>query len=214
MNYNEIRLAKNGVPAPKKQKPNLIWEIKNMKRTIKIFSALFAAAVLCFSLVACGGSGVKYNYKETKITVEGYMLDDFLGSEGVAGDTLGSVYKSLESVYDAMYKDSTIEVKDGEIVWSVNGQESISEFTKDGDQYIIGGELYETLSKAMTSAQSSFVVPGAITVPVQYNFSMYGQEVEDGFILVMEEDTISDDITGGSSESLMKVIFTLNFTKA
>ncbi len=178
-----------------------------MKRMIKIFSALFAAAVLCFSLVACGGSGVKYNYKETKITVEGDM-DDFLGDGGAASGAMDSFYKSVEPVYDAMYKDSTLEVKDGEIVWSVNGQKSISEFTKDGDKYIIGGELYETLSKAMTSAQSSFGVPGA-SVPVQYDLFMYGQETEDGFILVMEETANYESL-----DLSIKLIHTLSFTKA
>ncbi len=155
-----------------------------MKKALKYFFAVFAAVIFCLALAACGESaGTKYTFKETKVTTD------------LQSGSTASAITSLETMYNTTYKDSTLEVKDGKIVWKIGDMENAMTYTKDGDKYVLAGEYMEQLS----SAFSSFGGVGSI--------SYYGQKTEDGFAIVMEE-TFTDNPV------MSNVTFTFNFIAA
>ncbi len=148
-----------------------------MKRAIKYFAAVLAAALLCLSLVACGGSAKKYNFKEVTVG-------------GSAASMAESMLSPMVSTFNAAYKDSSIEVGDGEIVWTYTGGEGKMTYTMDGDKYDLAGEMVEKLKTGLTGMSEA-------------TMKIYGEETDDGFRIV---ESVS--LSGLSVE----IIF--NFTNA
>ncbi len=140
-----------------------------MKKAIKYFIAVLAAAILCLALVACGenadGDGtdgentvVKYTFKEAKMQPADPSMEH---SEESAAET--------ERVVNNIYKDSYIEFGDGKIVWSIRDATQKMTYTKEGDRYMIGGEYFEMIKQQF---------------PGDDNFFMYAEEAEDGLHIV------------------------------
>lgn len=146
-----------------------------MKKITIALVAVLSAILMCIGLVACG-SGTKYNYTET--TVEG-------------DSSVTSIFSSMTSMYDTLYKDSYIEVGSKEIKWTIQGEKSSMTYEKDGDKYVLGGDFTKQLKEGMSSFGADIEI------------SLYGLEVEDGFQIVMEEEVM---------EMTVKIIY--NFKKA
>ena len=163
-----------------------------MKRAIKYFAAVLAAAVMCIALVACGGSGTgtKYTFKETKVTTD-------------ALESMASVYTALESTYNTTYAGSVLEVKEGEIVWTFvqPKQEGTMTYTKDGDKYVLGGDFAKTLGEGLTSAMASVGSMGEIEI------EYYGQNTEDGFAIILKENFTGNPV-------FTYLTYTFNFVAA
>ena len=163
-----------------------------MKRAIKYFAAVVAAAVMCIALVACGGSGTgtKYTFKETKVTTD-------------APESVASVYTTLESTYNTTYAGSVLEVKDGEIVWTFGQpkQEGTMTYTMDGDKYVLGGDFAKTFSEGLTSAMASVGSMGEIEI------EYYGQNTEDGFAIILKENVTGNPV-------FTYLTYTFNFVAA
>ncbi len=149
-----------------------------MKKLIKYFVVMITAALLSLTLFACG-SNVKYNFKETTIEGEGEMA---------------SSMSFMKTTYDTLYKDSTIEVGDGDIVWKMKDAEQKLTYEKDGDKYILAGEYTDTLKNSLSS-----IGGGEVSIEM----AMWGAETDDGFKIVMEEKVESTTVS-----------IVLNFTKA
>ena len=171
-----------------------------MKKAIKYFFAVLAAAILCLALAACGGGessgdnagpsgseGTKYNFVNTSATTD-------------ATGSLESTLTSLAQMYDNTYKDSVLEVKENSIVWTIGDQEGKMTYTKDGDTYLLAGEYTEQVSQALSS--SSIVGSGQ-----SIDFSFTGEETKDGFKIHMKEEFTGNPV-------ITYVTYTFNFTLA
>ena len=154
-----------------------------MKRAIKYFAAVLAAALLCLALVACGESaGKKYNFKETKAT-----------TDATSG---ASAFAAVETMYNTSYAGSTIEVKEGKIVWKIGNDKNTMTYTKDGDTYVLEGDFTKQLSQGLSSMGAG-----------QSSVAFYGQETEEGFAIL-----IVQTFTG--NPALTNLTYTLYFTAA
>ena len=158
-----------------------------MKKALKYFAAILSATIFCLALAACGESaGTKYTFKETKATAN-------TATEVGTGASAGMI-TALETTYNATYKDSTLEVKDGEIVWTIGDIENAMTYTMDGEKYVLAGDFTKQLSQGISSLGGGEI-------------SLYGQKTEEGFAIVMVETFTNNPV-------MTDVTFAFNFTAA
>lgn len=146
---------------------------KKVLKTVVIACAL-AMSLLCAALLTgCGDKAEKYTYSD--VAVESNVPEAASGME------------SFKTMYNTMYKDSTLEVGK-KIVWNMPGQNSKGEMTykKDGDKYVLGGDFVETLK----SAFSGMGVSG-----VNVEAELYGIKTDAGFEIVIAEKVSDMNIT-------------------
>ena len=161
---------------------------KSMKKMFKYFAAVLTAALLCLALVGCG-SGTKYTFTDAKATTD------------ASGGMLSQTITITETAYNAAYANSTIEVKDSEIVWTFGEDQSgTMSYTKDGDRYVLSGDFTKTLSQSLSSSMAGL---GGVAPTIAF----YGQETESGFEIVIDET-----FTGVPVMSYFRITF--NFAKA
>lgn len=132
-----------------------------MKKTAKLFALICTLALVItvmFALSACGGNGEVKTYKFSK-------------AESATSGNHSST--DMSSLYDVMYKDSTITVSDKEVAWSVKDTLNIMSVTRDGDKYLLSGDYVEEMKKLFSSM-------GNLT------YEVYGVETEEGFDIIMQ----------------------------
>lgn len=165
-----------------------------MKKRIAKLSALICIIALVLTamlaLAACGNAGTNYNYSGTN-------------AEIINGNT-SSPDASMKTLYDTMYKDSTITVSDSKIVWKISDVESAMTVKKDGDKYILSGEYVEQMKTALSAGFSA----GGVGVSV--SFDMYGIETETGFDIIMNA---SASVNVGSIITKTGTKLTISFAK-
>lgn len=154
-----------------------------MKKFVKVLGFMAIALCLGFTLVACGeDEGVKYNYSKATIETGGTISG------------IDSVFGSMETMYDTMYKGSSIEVSDTKIKWVYTGAEGTFDVSKDGDKYVLSGDMMDTLKTSVSQM-------GATDITI----SMAGSETEDGFEIVISE---SFRMMGSQTSMTIKFAFT------
>ena len=163
-----------------------------MKKVIKYFAAVLAAALLCLSLVACGGSTKKYNFKEATI---GGNAASMLPTD----DSSTAMLTNMVAAFNVAYKDSSIEVGNDEIVWTYSGGEGKMTYTKDGDKYNLAGEMVETLKTLFPT------LPAGLETTAE----VYGEETDDGFRIVSKAE-----ITATAQGQSVALEIILSFTNA
>lgn len=141
-----------------------------MRKSLRRFLALtlvLAIGIVCVAaLTACGGSE-KYTFSETKIDT--------------SSQEIGSSMSGLVTTYNTLYKDTSLEVTDGKIVWTLKGDDKGEmSYTKDGDKMILSGEFTDAMKEAFKN----------VSFGMSVEVSAYGIKTTDGFELVVEE-TIS-----------------------
>ena len=102
-----------------------------------------------------------------------------------------------------MYKNSSIVVSDSKVVWKFSDTESVLSVKKDGTKYVLSGEYAEQMKKALSSGLS-------IGADVQVSFDMYGNEIENGFEIVM---SVTSTISVSGSNQTYGTKITVNFEK-
>ncbi len=166
-----------------------------MKKRIAKISALVCIMALVltviFAMTACGESGTKYTYSDTNVEMTGD-----LGGEG--GND------NLKTMYDAMYKNSSITVSESKIVWKISDVESTMTVKKDGDKYVLSGEYVDQMKTALSAG-----VGGISGAGLSVSFDMYGMETENGFDIVMKTSSTSS-VAGSFS---MSTVLTISFIK-
>lgn len=162
-----------------------------MKKAIKYFAAVLAAALLCLSLVACGGSTKKYNFTEATIGGSAASM--------LQADDSSAMLTNMVAAFNVAYKDSSIEVGNGEIVWTYSDGEGKMTYTMDGDKYTLAGEMAENLKTLFPT------LPAGLETTVE----VYGEETDDGFHIV---SNVAITATGQGQSVNLEIIF--NFTNA
>ena len=154
-----------------------------MKKRIAKISALVCIMALVltviFAMTACGESGTKYTYSDTNVD-------------------------NLKTMYDAMYKNSSITVSESKIVWKISDVESTMTVKKDGDKYVLSGEYVDQMKTALSAG-----VGGISGAGLSVSFDMYGMETENGFDIVMKTSSTSS-VAGSFS---MSTVLTISFIK-
>lgn len=159
-----------------------------MKKSLRRFLALtlvLAIGIVCVAaLTACGGSE-KYTYSEAK--VESSMPE------------MNESMSTIIPQYNTLYKDSTMEVTDSKIVWTLkSGDKGEMSYTKEGDKLVLAGDYYDEIKEAFES----------LSVGMNVEVSIYGIKTTEGFELV-----ISETISGVSTTAITADIRLL-FVKA
>ena len=165
------------------------------KKAVKISVLICALALVftvMFALSACGEKGTEYKYSATKVE----LIGDLGGDEGGIGG-------NLNTVYETMYKNSSIVVSDSKVVWKFSDTESVLSVKKDGNKYVLSGEYAEQMKKVLSSGLS-------VGADVQVSFDMYGNEIENGFEIVMSV-TYTISVSGSNQTYGTKI--TVNFEK-
>lgn len=150
---------------------------KRIAKIVTLICTLTLAMVCVLALVACGGTTYTYSGTDVKMT----------------GDNMGGMDMSgtMSTMYDNLFKGSTITVSDSKVVWKLSDQESSMEVKKDGDKYVLSGDYVDQLEQGISAGLSGS------GVAVTYDFEMYGTETDAGFDIVIATSSTSS-ITGTS----------------
>ncbi|MDE6273532.1 MAG: hypothetical protein K2L87_00600 [Clostridiales bacterium] len=160
---------------------------KRIAKIVTLFCTLALAMVCVLALVACGGTTYTYSKTDVKMT----------------GDNMGvDMSGTMNTMYDNMFKGSTLDVSDSEIVWTVSDQKSSMEVKKDGDKYVLSGDYVDQMKQALSASMGG--------TGVSVDFDMYGTETDAGFDIVMATTSTSSI---GSTSYTVGMTITVSFVK-
>ena len=145
---------------------------KGVLRMLALACVLALGLACATMLTACGDDdktapGEKFTYSKT--TIES---DDDL--------ELGDMMAGLTASYDTLYKDSTLEVTDSKVIWTMKDQKAEMTYTKDGDKMILAGDFADTMKEAFKNMNV-----GMANMSIE--LSMYGLKTDAGFEIVVDE---------------------------
>lgn len=163
-----------------------------MKKLAKLLLVVSAVICFAFAFAACGGSGDKYTYSETKLEVD-------LGSAELPAEAVAQIkqqYAVLETTFDTMFKDSELEVTDSKLIWSLKDQKNELSVEKDGDKDVLAGDMMDLLVSALGSM-----------VGANASYSMYGQKTDGGYSIIYTVNMSASGIN-------MEIKMSYNFKKA
>ena len=124
---------------------------------------------MCLGAAACGGGekGTTYKYVSMQETIT--PEDDILAG------------MDLTSMYENLYKDSTMTLTSKNIKWKMGKETAKMTYTKEGDKYILMGDYVKTLKDTMQQVYAAFGGQASVDMEI------YATVTDTQLIYVMDE---------------------------
>ena len=143
---------------------------------IRKLAVLAIVAVLALTILCSCGKAESYKYDSVSVEFP-----------AIFGEDAGETNKALESMYDTMFKDTTLEIKSKTATLIIDDQRNEMKMKKDGDKYTLSGDYVARMEKMFTGAEFG--------EGVEVKIDLYLTKTDNGYDYVVEETVMGMAIT-------------------